>query len=165
MRLKWRSYVRAVSAALVVTSSLSLFDTVTAGATNAPTSSLRCGPDALSVIWRGTTGGLAGSFGDLFWIRNAGAFPCVISGYPTIAFYKNGRRVDLTGTDYLGHMGNDEMGIAKGGRPPTVRLEPNGVASFWLFGTDVMTPCPNPSQLVVSLKSLSGRAVIPTPSG
>jgi hypothetical protein len=120
----------------------------------------------LTVVWRGTTGGLAGSFGDLFWIRNKGEFSCVISGYPTIAFYNNGTRVDLKAKDYLGHMGNDEMGVAKGGTPPTVRLGPDGgVASFWLFGTDVMTPCPNEKQIVMSLKSLSGRAVIPTPRG
>lgn len=149
-----------------MTLSLSFFGALPGDAAAAPTSSLRCGADALTVSWRGTTGGLAGSFGDLFWIRNVGGFSCVISGYPTIAFYKNGKRVNLKSADYLGHMGNDEMGVANGRRPPTVRLAPNGgVASFWIFGTDVMTPCPNASQVVMSLKSLSGRAVIPTPKG
>ena len=166
MRRDWRRFHQTVGAGLIVTLSLSLFGTVRAGAAPAPSSSLRCGPDALTVIWRGTTGGLAGSFGDLFWIRNVGGFSCVISGYPTIAFYKNGQRVDLKAAHYLGHMGNDQMGVTKGRRPPTVRLAPNGgVASFWLFGTDVMTPCPNADEITVSLKSLSGRAVIPTPRG
>jgi hypothetical protein len=166
VRRVYRSFGQMASAGLVVTLSLSFFGDVPTGATSAPASSLRCGADALTVIWRGTTGGLAGTFGDLFWIRNAGGFSCVISGYPTIVFYKSGKRVDLKATDYLGQMGNDQMGVTKGHRPPTVRLAPNGgVASFWVFGTDVMSPCPNPSQLVVSLKSLSGRVVIPTPSG
>jgi hypothetical protein len=166
MRLEYRGFSHLVSAALVVTLSLGVLGTVPAGAAAAPSSTLRCGVDTLTVVWRGTTGGLAGSFGDLFWIRNVGEFACVISGYPLIAFYKDGKRVDLNAEDYLGHMGNDEMGVAKGRRPPTVRLTPNGgTASFWIFGEDVMTPCLNASQIVVSLKSLSGRAVIPTPRG
>jgi hypothetical protein len=136
-----------------------------ASASTTSTSTLRCGSDALTVTWRGTTGGLAGTFGDLFWIRNEGALSCVVSGYPTISFYRNGARVEVRSEDYIGHHGNDEMGVAKLRRPPTVRLAPGATASFWLFGTYVEIPCTNASQVVVSLRSLSGSASIPVPRG
>jgi hypothetical protein len=119
----------------------------------------------LSVEWRGTTGGLAGTFGELFWIQNNGDFSCVVSGFPTIAFVKNGNRLVMKTDDVVGHVGNDQMGVAESRRPPRVRLTPHGgTASFWVFGTDVVTPCPNANQIVMSLKSLTGRALIPVPS-
>lgn len=117
------------------------------------------------VVWRGTTGGLAGTFGDLFWIRNEGGLSCVVNGFATITFYKDGKQLVSKTQDVVGHAGNDQMGVGNG-RPPSVRLAPHGgVASFWVFGTDVQTPCPNASELVVSVRSLSGRAVIPVPRG
>jgi uncharacterized protein DUF4232 len=153
-----------VRIALVV-ASFALVGVAPSGASTSPTSTLRCGSDALSVVWRGTTGGLAGTFGDLFWIRNEGASSCVVSGYPTISFYKSGGRVDVKAEDYIGHRGNDEMGVATLRRPPTVRIAPGATASFWLFGTDVETPCANASQVVVSIRSMRGWASIPVPRG
>jgi hypothetical protein len=118
----------------------------------------------LTVVWRGTTGGLAGTFGELFWIRNEGAFSCVVSGYPTVSFYKDKERLAVKAEDFIGHRGNDQMGVAKLRRPPTVRLSAyGGTASFWIFGTDIVTPCTNASQIVVSLRSLSGWAAVPVP--
>lgn len=150
---------------LIVVASFTFIVVTPSSASTSSTSTLRCGSDALTVTWRGTTGGLAGTFGDLFWIRNAGALACVVSGYPTISFYKNGARIEVRSEDVIGHRGNDEMGVAKLRRPPTVRLAPGAAASFWLFGTDVETPCANASQVVVSLRSLSGWASIPVPRG
>lgn len=161
----FRTMLRGVVTRVVlVASAIALVGVVPSGAASPPSSNLRCDSDHLTVIWRGTTGGLAGTFGDLFWIRNEGVFACDVSGYPTISFYRGDKRLAMKISDVLGHEGNDEMGVAKGERPPTVRLAPRGgVASFWIFGTDVMTPCSNASDIVVSLQSLTGRAVIPVP--
>ena len=149
---------------LLILSLLVPYDGTRTAAASAPTSTLRCGSDDLSVIWRGTTGGLAGTFGELFWVRNEGGSPCVISGYPTIAFRENGKRLSIQIEDVAGHLGNDQMGVAYGRRMPVVRLLPDGgVASFWIFGNDVMPKCINASQIVVALRSLTGRAVIPVP--
>ena len=150
---------------LIVSASLAFISVIPSGASTTTTSTLRCGPDALTVVWRGTTGGLAGTYGDLFWIRNDGAFACVVSGFPTISFFRNGARVEVKSEDTIGHRGNDEMGVAKLRRPPTVRISPGATAYFWLFGSDVQTPCANASQVVVSLRSLSGWASIPVPRG
>jgi hypothetical protein len=150
---------------IVVAASLALIGSSSDGAALTPRSSLRCGSDQLSVIWRGTTGGLAGTFGDLFWIRNIGASPCVISGFPNVAVYLKGERLSIKTKDYKGHIGNDQMGIASGRRIPSIRLVSRGVASFWVFGNDVNSTCINGDKLRVSLKSLTGVASIPVPQG
>jgi hypothetical protein len=170
-RTKFASVRRTISTSgvvariVLVMAAFALIAAVPSGASPSPTSTLRCGSDALTVVWRGTTGGLAGTYGDLFWIRNDGAFSCVVSGFPTISFYRNGARVEVKSEDTIGHRGNDEMGVVKLRRPPTVRISPGATASFWLFGSDVQTPCANASQVVVSLRSLSGWASIPVPRG
>jgi hypothetical protein len=150
---------------MIAAASFALIFVTPSGASTSSTSTLRCGSDALTVVWRGTTGGLAGTYGDLFWIRNEGQFACVVSGYPTISFYKNGERVEVKSEDYIGHHGNDQMGVAKLRRPPTVRIAPGATASFWLFGNDVQPSCANASEVVVSLRSLIGSASIPVPRG
>jgi hypothetical protein len=150
---------------VLVVATGALIGVVPSGASTSPTSTLRCGSDALTVVWRGTTGGLAGTFGDLFWIRNEGASSCIVSGYPTISFYKNGERLEVKAEDYIGHRGNDEMGVAALRRPPTVKIAPGATASFWLFGNDVEASCANASQVVVSIRSMSGWASIPVPRG
>jgi hypothetical protein len=148
---------------IVVASSLALIDTSPSGASLVSQSSLRCGSDQLSVAWRGTTGGLAGTFGDLFWVRNNGASPCVISGFPSVAVYLRGKRFTMKTVDLEGHNGNDQMGVAPGRRLPSIRLLSGGVASFWVFGNDVMSTCINADEMTVSLKSLTGYASIPVP--
>ena len=150
---------------LLVASSLFLTGVTPGGAAVNSKSTLRCGADDLNVIWRGTTGGLAGTFGDLFWIRNQGLSPCVVSGFPTIAFYENGKKLSMQTRDVAGHFGNDMMGVAPGRRLPSIRLLPNEIASFWIFGNDVMAKCIHASQIMTSAKSLSGRALIPVPRG
>ena len=148
---------------IVVASSLTLIGTNPSGASLTSQSSLRCGSDQLSVVWRGTTGGLAGTFGDLFWIRNNGASPCVISGFPSVAVYLKGKRLPMKTKDLDGHKFNDQMGVAPGRRIPSIRLLSGGVASFWVFGNDVMSKCINADELTVAVKSLSGFASIPAP--
>jgi hypothetical protein len=148
---------------VVVASSLTLIASSSLGASLTSQSSLRCGSDQLSVVWRGTTGGLAGTFGDLFWMRNNGASPCVISGFPSVAVYLKGRRLPMKAKDLEGHNGNDQMGVAPGRRMPSIRLLSGGVASFWVFGNDVMSKCINADEMTVSLKSLTGFASIPVP--
>jgi Protein of unknown function (DUF4232) len=132
-------------------------------ASSASPTDLRCGSDQLSVAWRGTTGGLAGTFGDLFWLRNRGTSACVISGFPSVALYEKGRRLALKTRDLDGHNGNDQMGVAPGRQIPSIRLLPGGVASFWIFGNEVAQRCVNGNDLTVSIRSLSGITSIPVP--
>ena len=148
---------------ILVASSLTLIGSSSYGAAVTSQSSLKCGADQLSVVWRGTTGGLAGTFGDLFWIRNNGDFPCVISGYPSVAVYLKDKRLPMKTKDFMGHNGNDQMGVAPGRRIPSIRLLAGRVASFWVFGNDVMSKCINADKMTVSLKSLTGTASIPVP--
>jgi hypothetical protein len=148
---------------IVVASLLTLIGSSPSGASLTSQTSLRCGSDQLSVIWRGTTGGLAGTFGDLFWIRNEGASLCVISGFPSVAFYVKDKRLPMKTDDLEGHNGNDLMGVAPGRRIPSIRLLSRGVASFWVFGNDVMPKCINADEMTVSVKSLTGIASIPVP--
>ena len=150
-------------ALIVVASSLLLIGSGSSGASMTSQSTLRCGSDQLSVVWRGTTGGLAGTFGDLFWIRNNGASPCVISGFPSVAVYLKGKRINMKTKNLEGHNGNDLMGVAPGRQIPSIRLLSGGVASFWVFGNDVMSNCINGDELKVSLKSLTGSVPIPVP--
>lgn len=150
---------------IVVASSLTLICSSSSGASPMSQSNLKCGSDQLSVVWRGTTGGLAGTFGDLFWIRNNGTLPCVVSGYPIVAVYLKEKRMPMKTSDFKGHNGNDQMGVAPGRRIPSIRLLPGRVASFWVFGNDVMSKCINGDKLTVSVGSLTGIASIPVPKG
>jgi hypothetical protein len=117
------------------------------------------------VVSAKTTGGLAGSFGGLFWIRNTGASLCVMSGFPNIVVYSKGERLSIKTKDVKGHYFNDQMGIAPGRPIPSIRLVSGEVASFWVFGNDVSSNCINADELTVSLKSLTGIASIPVPKG
>ena len=127
---------------------------------------VECGASSLAVAYRGTTGGLAGSFGDLLWVTNVGHAACTLRGYATVSFVSHGRAVIIASQDRRGHLGNDEFGVAPGRRVPWVRLGPDGGrASFWLFGSDVQTPCHDLTTLVVSLPGTRGRADLPAPSG
>jgi uncharacterized protein DUF4232 len=125
-----------------------------------------CGAASLAVTYRGTTGGLAGSFGDLLWVTNVGHAACTLRGYAMVSFEAHGRAVTLASQDRRGHRGNDAFGVAPGRRVPWVRLAGDGGrASFWLFGSDILTPCRDLTTLVVSLPGTSGRASLPAPSG
>lgn len=150
---------------IMMASSLTLISTGSSGASPVSQSSLECGSDQLSVVWRGTTGGLAGTFGDLFWIRNDGPLPCVISGYPSVSLFRRDVRVPMITDDLKGHNGNDQMGVAPGRQIPSIRLLSRSVASFWVFGNDVMSKCANADTLRVSVKSLTGVATISVPKG
>ena len=159
----WRGGV--VTRLALVVASFALLGVTPSGAATTSHSTLRCGSDALVVIWRGTTGGLAGSSGDLFWLRNQGASACVVSGFPRIDFFRDGVHTVMNDKDLIGNHDNDVMGVATLRRPPTVRIAPGGTASFWIFGNDEETPCSTANQIVVSLRSLSGWAEVPVPRG
>jgi len=165
MRHGFKRAAGTVTGLLLVASSLFLTGVPPGGGATNSTSTLRCGTDELNVIWRGTTGGLAGTVGELFWIRNQGLSPCVVSGFPTITFYANGKKLPMQTSDVAGHFGNDMMGVASKKRLPTIRLLSNAIASFWIFGNDVMSKCINASQIMTSVKSLTGHALIPVPRG
>lgn len=150
---------------IVAMSSVTLIDGTALAASLTAQSSLKCGSNRLSVAWRGTTGGLAGTFGDLFWIRNNGDSTCVISGFPSVAVYLKDRHLPIKTEDLLGHNGNDQMGVTPGRRAPSIRLSSGGIASFWVFGNDVASKCINGDALSVSLRSLNGFATIPVPKG
>jgi uncharacterized protein DUF4232 len=162
-RLSWRG--GAITRLALVVASFSLVGVAPSGAATTSHSTLRCGSDALSVIWRGTTGGLAGSSGDLFWLRNQGASACVVSGFPAVDFFRDGVHTVMNDRDLIGNRESDDMGVVKLRRPPTVRIAPGGTASFWIFGNDTVTPCSTANQIVVSMRSLSGWAEVPVPPG
>ena len=86
------------------------------------------------------------------------------AGYPTVSFFRDGVRSAMIDEDVIGDHGPGVMGVATLRRPPSVRLAPGGTASFWVVGTDVVTPCTNANQIVVSLRSLSGWAEVPVPA-
>lgn len=158
----WRASVLSglgvVTIALGFTS-LAFAETVPAAVA---TSSITCGSDHLSVSWRGTTGGLAGHSGDLFWIHNTGEKSCVLRGYPIVRFDVRGHRAPLTSTNVASPLGRPTGW--RGGPPPTVHLAPGRVASFWVVGSDVVTPCRALSSMVVVVRPLRGRAIIDAPS-
>ena len=146
--------------ALVVTlTSGAVAETVPAAPAN---SSIVCGPDHLSVTWRGSTGGLAGHSGDLFWIRNTGRVICELRGYPIVRFTVHGHLAPLTSSNVTSPLGRP-TGLRRG-PPPVVRLAAGKVASFWVVGSDVVTPCRDLTSMVVVLRGLKGRAVIGSPS-
>jgi hypothetical protein len=148
---------------IVAAGSLTLIGSSSSGASSTSPSNLRCGSDQLSVTWRGTTGGLAGTFGELFWIRNNGALPCVVSGFPSVVLSSRGRKFPMKTEDLEGHKYNDQMGVAPRRRIPSIRLLSGELASFWVFGNDVVTKCINADEMVVSMRSLTGSASIPVP--
>ena len=126
------------------------------------TSSIVCGSNHLSVTWRGGTGGLAGHSGDLFWIRNTGATRCVLRGYPIIRFDVHGSVAPLTSVDVASPLGRPTGW--RGGPPPAVGLASRAVASFWVVGSDVVSPCRVLTSKIVVVRPLMGRAVIDSPS-
>ena len=160
--MRLRAPIRCGLAALaiaVASSSTAAAETVPAALA---TSSIACGSDHLSVSWRGGTGGLAGHSGDLFWIRNTGTARCVLRGYPIIRFDVNGRVAPLTSIDVASPLGRPTGWRA--GPPPAVGLAPEAVASFWVVGSDVTSPCRALTSMAVVVRPLKGRAVIDSPS-
>ena len=151
--------VLAVGAILVGLTSPAVAETVPAAPA---TSSIVCGADHLSVSWRGSTGGLAGHSGDLFWIRNTGPVICDLRGYPIVRFTVRGRVAPLTSSDVTSPLGRP-TGLQRGPLL-VVRLAAGKVASFWVVGEDVMGPCRDLTSMVVVVHSLKGRAVIGSPS-
>ena len=148
----------AVATAVVGLASSAVGETVRPAPT---TSSIACGSDHVSVTWRGSTGGLAGHSGDLFWIRNAGSADCVLRGYPIVRFDVHGHLAALTSSDVASPLGRP-TGL-RHGPPPVVRLAAGKVASFWVVGSDVVAPCRDLTSMVVVVRPLSGRAVIGSP--
>lgn len=87
----------------------------------------------------------AGNVNDLFWIRNVSSQDCSLRGYVRVAYvgvygvgtpYKDPRRLTVSEGHSYGRDGNDIGGLKKGLPIPSVLLKVNGLASFWLYGTD-----------------------------
>lgn len=157
---------RLTALALGVVTLFSGFGSVGVGealqAVAATAPSLSCGANHLSVQWRGTTGGLAGHGGDLFWIRNDGATVCRLSGYAVVGYQTRSGRVALTSTDSLGDAGA-RIGVYRGRLPVVELAARGGLASFWVFGEDVQPPCPNLASMVVTIPEVRGRAHLAPP--
>jgi hypothetical protein len=89
----------------------------------------------------------AGNVNDLYWIRNVSRQACSIRGYVKISFVgvygfaernlKNPQVLSVKVANSLngGANGNDSGGV-KTGAVRTVNLLPDGLASFWIYGTD-----------------------------
>ncbi len=127
-------------------------------------SALACGRTTVRVTWRGTTGGLAGHFGELYWLRNTGAVACTVTGYPTVSFAAPIPRAKTRVLDVQGYEDVNMFGAPPRRPLPTVRLAPRGVASFWLFGEDVTGPCLSSTEMLVAVPRLTGRAVVRAPT-
>jgi Protein of unknown function (DUF4232) len=136
----------------------------TTGGTKASAASLSCQESRLAVTWRGTTGGLAGHGGDLFWVRNEGSAVCRLSGYPVVSFETSAhvspfRNLDEKGRGYYG-----PVGISAHRTLSVVQLAPHGgLASFWVFSEDVMPPCPVLPTVVVEFRGVAGYQSVPAP--
>jgi Protein of unknown function (DUF4232) len=130
----------------------------------ASAASLSCHESRLVVTWRGSTGGLAGHGGELFWVRNEGSAVCRLSGYPVVSFETGAhvspfRNLDVKGRGFYG-----PTGIGAHRSFPVVRLAPNGgLASFWVFSEDVMPPCPVLPTVVVEFRGVAGYQSVPVP--
>lgn len=86
-----------------------------------------------------------GSVNDLFWIRNVSSRDCSLRGYVRVAYvgvygigtpYRDPHRLNVSERHSYGRDGNDIGGLMRGLPIPTVSLKANGLASFWLYGTD-----------------------------
>lgn len=87
----------------------------------------------------------AGNVDDLFWIRNVSSRDCSLRGYVRVAYvgvygigtpYKDPHRLNVSERHSYGRDGNDIGGLMRGSPISTVSLKANGLASFWLYGTD-----------------------------
>lgn len=99
-----------------------------------------------------------GHVNDLFWIKNVGRRACTLRGYVRAAFdgvygigtlYRNPHRLEVPETHLIGRGGNALGGINDGRPIPTVTVQPDGVASFWLDGMDIQVGNP-PSRCINS---------------
>ncbi len=87
---------------------------------------------------------------------------CSLRGYVRVAYvgvhdvgtpYNDPRRLTVSEGHSYGRDGNDIGGLKKGLPIPTVLLKVNGVASFWLYGTDEPVGSP-PVRCIDSRKML-----------
>lgn len=127
---------------LVAAGLLIPFDSVLAGGSTAAA----CESSSVHVTEYNTWVG-AGSVNDLYWIRNVSRQECSIRGYVRLSFvgvYGYATRslkivhalsVKVADSRNGGANGSDSGGV-QSGPIPTVTLAPQGVASFWIYGTD-----------------------------
>lgn len=163
----------ATVASLSVTLSLgslvltSLFPSFAAGELGAASAApLSCSSSSLVVTWYGTTGGLAGHGGDLFWVRNVGSRVCRLVGYPLVSYETRDRVSPLRDVDTKGRGFYGPVGIGPRQPLPLVELAPHGgLASFWVFGEDVQPPCPALPYVVVEFRGVVGYQSILSPPG
>ncbi len=109
--------------------------------------------DTREAVWCDTTGGLASTVEELPWIRNEAVLSCVVSDYPAVLFFAKSKRIAMKSHDVASHMVDDMMGVASDTRPPRIRLSPHSdIASKWAIGTDVITPYPDATQMVMVME-------------
>jgi hypothetical protein len=106
----------------------------------------------------------AGHVNDLFWIKDVGHASCTVRGYVRATFigvygegtpYKDPQNLTVRETHLYGRGGNYFGGISNGRPIPTVTLRPGeGVASFWLDGTDETVGNP-PGRCIISHEMLA----------
>jgi Domain of unknown function (DUF4232) len=136
-----------------------------AGVSRASAAPLSCGASRLVVTWRGTTGGLAGHGGDLFWVRNEGAAICRLTGFPVVSFETRANVSPFGNLDVKGRGFYGSTGISPQRSLPVVQLAPHGgLASFWVFSEDVMPPCPVLPTVVVEFRGVAGYQSLHVPS-
>jgi hypothetical protein len=120
-----------------------------------------CSTSSVRIIDDNTIVG-AGSVNDLFWIKNVSGQACSLRGYVRAAFVgvygsgtsdKNPHLLSVREVHSYGRRGNDLGGLKQGLAVPTVTIQPGGVSSFWLAGTDEPVGQP-PVRCIVSYKML-----------
>jgi hypothetical protein len=117
--------------------------------TNAP----RCTASALLVSYEGTLAG-AGSWNELFTMRNASDHACSLAGFPSVRFLTSAGRA-LTWPIAYAKGGCTKLGCGIGGLryhgafPRAILAAHTGVASFFIEGTDISTWGPHQSNPTV----------------
>lgn len=100
-----------------------------------------CTAAQLKFVDVGSPGGMAGSWNNLFLLKNVSATSCSVSGYPRLSLitahgpFKNLHVATFKSNQFFG-----PIGIAKTKALPTVTMKSSsGAASFWVHGADEPT--------------------------
>jgi len=138
------------------------FPAVMSGSSGAAAAVRECAVSSVRVTDFNTVVG-AGNVNDLFWIRNLASSACSLRGYVRVEYvgvYGIGvsdakpKLLTVSEARSYGRDGNDVGGLKKGLSIPTVVLKSNGVASFWLYGTDEQHGTSATNRCIISDKML-----------
>jgi hypothetical protein len=106
---------------------------ISSAPSSASTTVSECSYGQLEIAITSGTGGLAGHIGIPFLIANTGNKSCTVEGYPTLAFYSQGKHVNAT----VQHATSEIYAEPK---PALVTIGPDGVATFAISYTDAYNP-------------------------